>query len=159
MDYFNGYETLERVKKHYRTLAKKFHPDITKDDGEAMKAINAQYLKKLKALDGSTDGDFTYRYDEAKETAVMEKLQEVLKVPVECDVFLVGRWLWVKIAKEHRAHVKDIGFRWSPNKELWYWHNDGYTRSRGDTEFSEIADRYGCKVYKANEKVKIGVAA
>jgi curved DNA-binding protein CbpA len=31
------------VKKWYRTMAKKFHPDRTMDKGEAMKAINTGY--------------------------------------------------------------------------------------------------------------------
>ena len=46
--FFQGCDTLEKLEKRYKNLAKTFHPDTEAGDTETMKAINAEYdrLKK-----------------------------------------------------------------------------------------------------------------
>jgi hypothetical protein len=39
----NIYSTREQVKAAYKTLAKKYHPDVTRDNGEQMKKITEYY--------------------------------------------------------------------------------------------------------------------
>ncbi len=46
--FFQGCDTLEKLEKRYKNLAKTFHPDTEAGDTETMKTINAEYdrLKK-----------------------------------------------------------------------------------------------------------------
>lgn len=47
-NYFNGCETLEDLNKRYKSLAKKYHPDMPGGDTETMAKINQEY-DRLKA--------------------------------------------------------------------------------------------------------------
>ena len=42
-NYFNGCETLEELNKRYKSLAKKYHPDMPGGDTETMAKINQEY--------------------------------------------------------------------------------------------------------------------
>lgn len=46
MKYFENLETMEEVKKQYRKLAMKFHPDKGGDE-EIFKAINNEYEEAI----------------------------------------------------------------------------------------------------------------
>lgn len=46
--YFHNIKSINELKKQYRNLAKKYHPDITHDNGEKMQQINDEYNKIYK---------------------------------------------------------------------------------------------------------------
>ena len=46
--YFHNIQSITELKKQYRNLAKKYHPDITNDNGEKMRQINDEYNKIYK---------------------------------------------------------------------------------------------------------------
>lgn len=46
--YFHNIQSIAELKKQYRNLAKKYHPDITNDNGEKMRQINDEYNKIYK---------------------------------------------------------------------------------------------------------------
>ena len=59
MKYFIDCETLEELKKEYKKLAMKHHPDMGGNE-ETMKAINAEYDKafaKVKNIHRNKDGE------------------------------------------------------------------------------------------------------
>ena len=53
MNHFANCTTVEAIKKLYRTLAMRWHPDRPGGDLETMQIINAQYHQALKAADGT----------------------------------------------------------------------------------------------------------
>lgn len=46
--YFHNIQSITELKKQYRNLAKKHHPDIANDNGEKMQQINDEYNKIYK---------------------------------------------------------------------------------------------------------------
>lgn len=94
---------IEHVKKLYRELALRFHPDRG-GDLDVMKFLNNFYHEILKAFDGKTSYDpetkkeHTYRYDRAKEQAVMDKIFELVALKLAgIDIALMGTWIWVTV--------------------------------------------------------------
>ena len=50
--YFNNPKTLEELRKQYKNLLKKYHPDNVGGSEEATKDINNEYEALFKALKG-----------------------------------------------------------------------------------------------------------
>lgn len=158
--YFVRIETLEELKKQYRVLAMKHHPDRG-GDVETMKEINAEYdraFAKVKDIHKNAKGE-TYT-KENPETAeqfrdIIDKLLRMKGVEVE----VIGCFIWLSgNTKEHKDDIKAMGFKWHSKKKMWYKSPEDYHR-RGKKQYSmaEIRDMYGTsgKMYgNANEMLQ-----
>lgn len=151
--------TPEDVKAEFRKLAHVYHPDKG-GTAENFRALRDFYLRRLKTLDGSqhnTEGGttYTYKYDEAKENAVMEKLAELLHLlPATVEIYMIGAWLWIMgDTKPHKDTLKAAGAHWHSKRACWYWRPDearSYRRSKGS--LADIASRYGCKKFDGSKE-------
>jgi len=159
--YFAGMITIEAVKTAYRELAKRWHPDKPGGDLATMQAVNAQYHEALKNLDGNvsqgTDGrEHTYRYDEAVEQEVMDKLAEILAIKGTFEVVLIGTWIW--ITGDTRPIKGDLGkdgakCKWHSKRMCWYWRPSG-SRHYGKPNpggLDSLAAKYGAKSFCGTE--------
>ena len=52
-NYFNNIQSLEELRKQYKELLKKYHPDNPDGSTEATQAINAEYDNLFKVLKDS----------------------------------------------------------------------------------------------------------
>ena len=83
MEYFNNVSDLSELRKQYKDLLKKYHPDNANGNTEVTQEINAEYDKLFKMLKNkhnskATDSDKT-SYDNMKyDFAEDEKLREML---------------------------------------------------------------------------------
>ena len=71
LKHFSNPKTLEELKKQYRELAHKHHPDAG-GDVETMKAVNGEYgalFQKLKDVHQTKDGETYTAKQETNETA------------------------------------------------------------------------------------------
>ena len=160
--YFKNCGTLEELKKQYRRLAMKYHPDCG-GSTEIMQAINAEqdalYEKLKKQKKENAD-----KYHETTETAAeFRDIIEALLKFGEIVVELCGSWVWVSgNTKPHREQLKALGLRWSQNKKQWYWHHEepGRKWRRGNTSMEEIRRKYGSQIFNGGreEFEKIGTA-
>lgn len=148
-------ETLEDVKKQYKALAKKHHPDIG-GNTEDTKAINNEYeylFGRYKNTHKNADGE-TYRSAEpTTETPlefihIVDQLVKMGGVTVE----LCGSWLWLTgSTREHKDEIKALGFRWSPNKQAWYYHHGAYKkRAKNKYTMSDIRNMFGSEILGAD---------
>jgi len=156
MTWFNSNLTSETIKGRYRELAKEHHPDLGGDTA-TMQAINAAYLQALQRCDGQdshgSDGKIhTYRYNEERESRIMDKIRELLGLKMEgVDVYLIGLWIWVMgSTREHKDALKALGMKWSPRRTAWSWKPyKGRTR-RSRASLGTIAARYGCERFRGD---------
>lgn len=156
--YFNHLHFVEDIKKEYRRLAWLHHPDRDGGDTATMQQINAEYEQALKRCDGQTstgsdNKEHTYRYNEQVERAVMDKINELLKLRLKnVNIWLVGTWLWIDGAtRPAKEQLKSAGCRWHRKRQKWYWH-DGQWRGRATKKgFSYLAGKYGME--KQEEEV------
>lgn len=160
--YFIRIETLEELKKQYRALAMKHHPDRG-GDVEVMKLINEEYdraFDKVKDIHRNAKGE-TYT-KENPETAeqfrdIIDKLLRMQGVEIE----VIGCFIWLSgNTREHKDEIKAMGFKWHSKKKMWYKAPDDYRR-RGKKQYSieEIRDMYGTsgKMYGNANDMLVGV--
>jgi len=151
-------QTQEELKKLYRKLAHKHHPDAG-GDAEIMKEINAEY-KALFAKVGSTH---TNAKGERYEKATGEAPEHFINIINELIRFegvlieIIGTFIWVSgNTKPYKEQLKEMGFKWSPNKSSWYLAPEGYrSRSRQNYEMDDIRRMYGSQEVKHQQSYKI----
>lgn len=146
--YFKDIDSLEDLKKQYKKLALKHHPDRGGDE-EVMKAINNEYdelekeLKKGSNIKDNLDDSFK------------DIINELMKYDIEIEV--IGTWIWISgDTKPIKNELKNLGFKWHGSKKMWFFH-DGEFKRRYKKELSieEIRERHGnYKVKKSSNENK-----
>jgi hypothetical protein len=152
--YFAECHTVAAMKSLYRLLAMEHHPDHG-GDCKIMQAINAQYKQGLCRLDGTeergSDGaPHVYRYNEAVEQAVMDKLNELLALRLPgCDILMIGTWLWIQgETRPVKDILKAVGLSWHSKRLCWYWKPyEFHGRYNSRCDLNALAATYGAAFY------------
>ena len=153
MKYFENVKTLEDLKKQYKDLVKKLHPDLSKKDTTkefiAMKKEYEKLFKKVKDKFVNQQGEYYEQknYEAPDEyTDVIDQLIKISGINIE----IIGTWIWVTgTTKDKKDDLAKLHFRWSHNKEAWYYHTGGYKKKSGKNySLDEIREMWG------NEKIK-----
>lgn len=158
MNFFINFITVAEIKKAYRKLCMKFHPDRG-GDLETMKIVNVEYHIALESVHGQASVDsngtsHTYYYNKDTEDALMEKIGELLSLNmVNVDVALVGLWIWVDgDTKTYRKELKGLKLRWHSGRQKWYFQNSKKrTKYKKNFSFSQMAETYGYKTFKKDD--------
>lgn len=151
--YFKEATTVDELRKQYRELLKKYHPDNQNGSLEITKEINTEYdrlfailsKEKKSATDSAT-------YDEWEENkAFKEVLNHISHINAEVEV--IGSWIWVHGGYEYRNLLKEVGFNFAPIKKCWCWHHGTYiNHHRCELSLDEIRIKYGSQ--NVNHKSK-----
>ena len=146
MKFYTNCHTLEELKAEYKRLAKMYHPDCGGSD-EMMAQVNAQYDELAKRLPKTRADGTTYQPKE-EEREAPEQFRAAVAAIIGLkglQIELCGAWLWVTgETYQHRDALKAAGYRWSKNKNAWYWHEEGYqSKSRKRYSMEEIRDMQG----------------
>lgn len=153
MKYFNSIETLEELRKQYKELLKKFHPDNPQGSTEATQAINAEYDTLFKSMKDrhehkrtDSTGQANTSYDNMKwDFAEDEKLREMLSKIINYDgirIEIIGNWLWCFDSYGYRKELKELGFKYAHNKKAWYYHTEAFRKkSHKALSMNEILER------------------
>lgn len=160
--YFTKFQTVADIKKEYRKLCMKYHPDRG-GDLEIMKLVNVEYHIALKNVHGQSSVDengqsHTYYYNEATEDALMEKIGALLALNMEgVDVALVGIWIWVDgDTRQYRKELKELKLRWHSGRKKWYFQNSKKrTKYKKNFSFNQMAQTYGYKQYAKDDKLAL----
>lgn len=153
MKHFKNIETLERLKKEYRRLAKKHHPDLNHetDTTATMKEVNKEYEALFEQLKHET------KHTSKEHVGTFKKIIDELIKYENITVDIVGSWVWVhgKGTFTIKDELKKLGFTWSKHRKKWYY-ADGLSktgkRKRGKGSYQQITDKYG--IERLNTKAK-----
>jgi len=148
MKYFKNPQTLEELKRQYRALAQKHHPD-NGGSTETMKAINSEYgdlFPKLKDIHQTKGGTTYTAKQESTETAeqFIDLINELMRMD-NIIIEVIGCFIWVTgDTRPHKEQLKALRFKWHSKKYAWYLAPENYRRrSRKDYELDEIRSIYG----------------
>ncbi len=167
MKYFTNVSTLEQLRRQYKELLKKYHPDNANGCTTATQDINAEYDKLFKVLkdkhesksDKTTDStaykdsEYSNMYDSQDDKTLREILQKIINFD-GIEIELVGSWLWVSgNTFKYKKDLKELGFKWASQKKMWYWKSEAYhKKSKQSLSMEDIRSYYGStKVYSASK--------
>lgn len=155
--YFNNVETLEELRRQYRDLLKKYHPDNKDGSTQATQEINAEYDRLFKVLKNrheskTTDNkennaktDFNnMKYDFSEDAKLREMLNKIIHFD-GITIEIIGNWLWINgNTYQYRKELKDLGFKFAGQKKSWYWHSEAFRkRSHKKLSMEDIRNYYG----------------
>ena len=161
MKWFNPVpRTLEELKKQYRTLAMKHHPDCGGNTAD-MQSINAEYdilFEQLKTVHTTATGD-TYTANTNETPEQFKNIINRLIVLEGISIEIIGSWVWVTgNTYQHKEVIKSLMFRWSNSKKAWYFHGDNYHKTSKKTfTLDEIRDLYGSQTITNKPQLKLTV--
>lgn len=153
--YFEKVATIDELKKAYRKLAFKHHPDKGGDEA-TMKAVNAEYEQLFKELNiAGTTGESKYNLNDG----FREMIDKIINLD-GLEIEICGLWVWVSgNTREHKDALKEAGFYWASKKKMWYWRPEEakIRRSTGIKDMDYIRTMYGSETVKAgaNQKKRI----
>ena len=148
-NYFAGIRTVEELRKQYRELLKKYHPDNAGGSVEATQKINAEYdriFADLSKKEGA-DKESCTEQENAADEAFREVLEKIINYDI--DIQIIGDWIWCVNSYPYRNQLKELNFRYAPRKRAWIWHAEPYHRHhKKEIPLSHIKARYGCETVR-----------
>lgn len=156
--YFINVNTLEQLRRQYKELLKKFHPDNGGSE-EIMKAVNVEYDKLFKVLKDKHESKSTHdqkdtgtakseysanMYDWENDKALRKILQNIINFS-GIEIEITGQWIWINgNTYAYKKELKGIGFKWASQKKQWYWHSEIFRkRSFKTLSMEDIRNYYG----------------
>ena len=112
-NHFTNISSIQELKKRYKELALKFHPDREGGDTATMQEINNEYQY---FCDHPT---FEFKHEGDKDDLfiypdVINKIINLQGIIIE----LIGAWLWVSgDTRPHRIVLKESGFWFAPKNK------------------------------------------
>ena len=169
MKYFTNVNTLEQLRRQYKELLKKYHPDNANGSTTATQDINAEYDKLFKLLkdkhesksdktaNSTTNEQTSYNtnmYDWENDKALREILQKIINFD-GIEIELVGSWLWVSgNTFKYKKELKELNFKWASQKKMWYWKSEAYhKKSKKSLSMEDIRSYYGSTKVYADSKI------
>jgi len=160
--YFANVNTLEELRKQYKELLKKYHPD-NGGNVSNMQEINAEYDRLFKLLKDKHDNKSTYdessntstdsnnmKYDFTEDAKLREVLQQII-IFDGINIEVCGSWIWAFNSYEYRKELKNIGFKYASKKKAWYWHSEAFKKKgRKTLSMDEIRNYYGSTEVNTN---------
>ena len=153
MKWFKEVTTVEELRKQYRELLKKYHPDNEHGSVEITQEINAEYDHLFANLSKETKADYqSYTQEEQAENEAFKVVLNSI-VHINADVEIIGSWVWVHGAYAYRELLKSVGFRYAPKKKSWCWHYGEYRRHhKSEVSLDDIRAKYGSKAVNRKSK-------
>ena len=161
MTYFKNCKTIEDVKKTFKELAKKLHPD-NGGNAESFKSMMSEYkeaFNRYKNVHQSQDGE-TYK-KETSETP--EQFAAAINAVINFDAIeieIVGSWIWLNgNTYAYRDQIKAAGYFWSSKHKKWYYNGDDKkSKKHSKHSFSDIENIYGAEIIKKAKTPRLAAA-
>ena len=153
--YFSNVNNLQELRKQYKDLLKKHHPDNGGNVAD-MQKVNAEYDRLFKLLKDrheskTTDNkeskaktDFNnMKYDFSEDAKLREMLNKIIHFD-GITIEIIGNWIWCFDSFGYRKELKELGFKYAHNKKAWYFHTEAFRkRSHKKLSMEDIRNYYG----------------
>lgn len=160
MKYFKNVKTIQELKKQYRDLVLKYHPDLnTKDTTNIMQDINLQYnelFNKVKNSFVNAEGNI-YNKENTENIDDFKNILNKIITFKDCKIEIIGNWIWVSgNTKYYKEILKSLKFKWIKNKEAWAYHQDKYyKKTKNEYTLEELRNSFITINVDTNETNKL----
>lgn len=147
MRYFENIKTIEDLKQKYKELVKELHPDLNKKDTtKEFVEMKRQYEEKFERVKNTfinSQGEYYEKENEETSEEFAEIIEKLIKIE-GITIEIIGSWIWVSgNTKDNKDKLKELKFRYSANKQAWYFHTGSYRkRSKVKHSLSEIREMF-----------------
>lgn len=162
MKYFENEKTLEELKKAYKKLALKLHPDANKDTDttEQFKQMQNEYenlFNKIKNNRVNSKGEtYTKETSETPEEfrGIIDKIIFFEGVSIE----IIGTWIWLTgNTFTYKDKIKELKFKYSKSKKSWYFNNEeNNTYRRGHFTLDQLRQRFDTTTVETQKQAHLG---
>ncbi len=135
MNYFSNINNIEELKKQYKNLAFRFHPDRGGSTA-IMQEINAEYEKLQRKINLGQDVNIDDKFRH-----IIDKLTSLQGLEIE----VCGSWIWISgDTKSCKDSLKEAGCYWASKKKMWYWRSESDAiKKKSNASMEDIRKKYG----------------
>jgi curved DNA-binding protein CbpA len=155
INYFTGVTTIEELKKAYRQLAKKFHPDLNRDTDttKQMQEINNEYEYLFKTLGTESDKKNGHNVNDSFRDIINELMKEKFAA---VTVEIVGSWIWLSgHTYPIKDSIKELGFKFQGSSKRWYLAGSELIgKKKGSLTWDQKVEKYGKQTIKEGKQSK-----
>lgn len=158
MGYFKEVKTIQELKKQYRDLIMRYHPDLNKQDTTSiMQEINAEYdrlFAKVKNQFVNSQGN-VYEKENTEDINDFKSIINRIITFKDCKIEIIGNWVWISgNTKHYREILKSLKFKWISNKHAWAYHKEKYLKKTNNVYTLEDLRNYFKTVDIETKEVK-----
>lgn len=147
-EHFTDIKGINELKKVYRQLSKKLHPDVGGTD-ELFKMLNEIYNNILE--------NKVYYSSDCKFDIELEKVISQILHFENIVIEVIGSWIWVGgDTKPIKETLKSLNFKYRSKKKLWSY-GEMKGRNPHQKSMEEIKSKYGCEVVKTKQRERISI--
>jgi hypothetical protein len=156
--YFKNCKSIEEAKATYRKLLLKNHPDHAGKEGEAATVeIIQQFNHFIENFVSESFNSYYADKDEKPSDDTVTPFQDILKkiIDFECEIEIIGYWIYCFKSYEVREALKALGFWFSSKHKAWVFSGGKKTRFYSKKTLDEIrAEKGSRKVHRAEREEK-----
>lgn len=144
--YFTGVKTVEELRKKYRRLLKKYHPDNENGSVEVTQEINAEYDLVFSILSTKEHSD-SQSYTQEENEQFKTILNAIIGYNITIEI--IGNWIWCFNCYAYKDQLKSLGFTWCSKKKAWVWHSGEYHRHhKKEIPLNDFRTKYGSQTVR-----------
>ncbi|MGN0384739.1 MAG: J domain-containing protein [Lachnospiraceae bacterium] len=144
--WFTNVTTIEKLRKRYRELLKKYHPDNENGSVEVTQEINAEYDIVFSILSKEEHSD-SQSYTQEENEQFKAILNAIIGYNITIEI--IGNWIWCFNCYAYKDQLKSLGFTWCSKKKAWVWHSGEYHRHhKKEIPLNDIRAKYGSQTVR-----------
>jgi hypothetical protein len=158
--------TLDDLKKAYKNLAKKLHPDKGGDTAK-FQAMQNEYDLLVNEILKTGNLNTQQVKNEVELDEIFKQIVNAL-IPYEnLNIEIIGTWIWLSgtfndlapLTKKYGNGLLDsLGFKWASNKKMYYLDTTGKgTKNKKEMSIDSIRNKYGSQTIKSGKAKLNGV--
>ena len=155
MNYFNDVTTIEELKKLFKKLAVKNHPDMG-GSVETLQEINKQYKEMLEklAISFNAKNESSNRFYDWKNDKFSEVIEKIIHF-TGMTIEVIGEWIWCTNSFQYKEQLKELGFWFSKSKKAWVFNGENKKMYRGYYSLNQLKDKFTTVNIQTSEQKKI----